>query len=110
MANGEPKYPEVKVKLVGEDGNAYAIMGRVSRAMHQAKLTNAQIEEFTDKATSGNYDNLLITVMEFVSVDVDDEEQDDEPIWGDLEEEEDDGSWGYIDEHTQGYIDKEEEE
>ena len=27
-----PKYPQVKVKLVGEDGNAFAILGRVQRA------------------------------------------------------------------------------
>ena len=27
-----PKYPEIEVALVGEDGNAVAIMGRVSNA------------------------------------------------------------------------------
>jgi hypothetical protein len=29
----EPKYPHVKVKLVGRDGNAFAILARVTKAM-----------------------------------------------------------------------------
>ena len=28
----KPKYPEVVVRLVGEDGNAFAILGRVANA------------------------------------------------------------------------------
>ena len=37
-----PRYPEVKVKLVGEDGNAYAIMGRVEAALKQAGVEKAR--------------------------------------------------------------------
>ena len=29
----EIKHPEVNVRLVGEDGNAYVILGRVTKAM-----------------------------------------------------------------------------
>jgi hypothetical protein len=42
-----PKYPEVRVKLVGGDGNAYAIIGSVVRAMRDAKLAD------DDQAVSG---------------------------------------------------------
>jgi hypothetical protein len=34
----EPKYPDVSVRLVGEDGNAFAIMGRVSAALRDAGI------------------------------------------------------------------------
>ena len=65
------KYPQVKVELVGQDGNAFSIIGRVTGAMRRAGLTAEQRKEFTDEATSGDYDHLLQTVMEFVSVDED---------------------------------------
>ncbi len=64
----KPKYPQIKVKLVGEDGNAYAIIGRVRKAMRDAGLPNPTITEFIAQATGGDYDHLLRTVMEFVEV------------------------------------------
>jgi hypothetical protein len=60
-----PKYPQVKVKLAGEDGNAYAIMGRAARVARSAGLTKEQIKEYTTEATSGDYDHLLCTTMEY---------------------------------------------
>ena len=86
----EVKYPQVKVKLVGEDGNAFSILGRVTRAMREAGLTEGQRNEFFKQATSGDYDKLLLTVMEFVTVDDDDTEEEDPQLWGDMEEEEGD--------------------
>lgn len=81
------KYPQVNVKLVGEDGNAFAILGRVIRAMRKAGLSEKQRSEFTKEATSGDYDHLLVTVMKYVSVDDADDETG-EPLWGDMGEEE----------------------
>ena len=63
------KYPHIKVVLVGEDGNAFAIMGRVRTAMRKGGCTSEQVEEFTTAATSGDYDNLLCTVMDYVDAD-----------------------------------------
>ena len=83
----EVKYPQVKVKLVGEDGNAFSILGRVTRAMREAGLSEGQRNEFFKQATSGDYDKLLLTVMEFVTVDDDDTEEEDPQLWGDMEEE-----------------------
>jgi len=65
----DPKYPNVKVKLVGEDGNAFAIMGRVAHAMRKAGLTRDQINEYQKEAMSGNYDNLLVVTMNYVDID-----------------------------------------
>ena len=62
------KYPNVKVKLIGRDGNAFAIMGAVSNAMRKAGCTKEQISEYTTAAMSGDYDNLLRVTAETVDV------------------------------------------
>jgi len=64
----EPKYSQVKVKLVGEDGNAFAIMGAVQRAMRKAGLSQEQIDEYLKESKAGDYDHLLQTAMRFVEV------------------------------------------
>jgi len=74
-----PKYPDVHVKLVGEDGNAYAIMGRVSQALENADVPAEKIKEYRTESMSGDYNHLLITAMEWVSCD--DEDEDDEDDW-----------------------------
>ena len=68
------KFPNVKVRLVGEDGNAFAILGRVTRAMRRAYVPKKERDAFMAEATSGDYDHLLGTVMKWVSVDLDDED------------------------------------
>ena len=57
------------VKLVGEDGNAFAILGRCRGAAKRAGWTSAQIEEFRTEAMSGDYNHLLRTVMKYFEVD-----------------------------------------
>lgn len=61
----EIKYPQVTVKLVGEDGNSFAILGRCSKAARKAGLSAEQIKEFTDEATAGDYDHLLHTCITY---------------------------------------------
>lgn len=56
----------VKVPLVGEDGNAFAIIGRVRTALRRAGYEPELIEEFTRDAMSGDYDHLIQTVLEYV--------------------------------------------
>ena len=63
----EAKFPEITIDLTGEDGNAFFILGRVSRAMKQAGI-HAEFPAFQAEATSGNYDHLLTTVMRWFSV------------------------------------------
>lgn len=67
--NENVKYPEVHVQLVGEDGNAFAILGRVSAELRRAGYDHSVIDAFNEEATAGDYDNLLRTVMGWVSVD-----------------------------------------
>lgn len=55
------------VKLIGKDGNAFFILGTVKRALLKAGMKK-ESEEFLRKATSGDYDNRLRVVMEYVDV------------------------------------------
>ena len=79
------KYPHINIPLVGEDGNAFSILGRVQRIARKAGLTADEISQFHAEATSGDYDNLLRTVMAWFAVD----EQLDEDYEDDWDEDDD---------------------
>ena len=73
------KHPDINIPMVGEDGNAFSILGRVKRIMRRAGLPDSEWEAFHAEATSGDYDNLLATVMRWFEVDRDlDEDYEDE--------------------------------
>lgn len=57
----------IKVKLIGEDGNAFFILGKVREALIKNGRKDL-VEEFMKEAQSGDYDHLLVTVMEYVEV------------------------------------------
>lgn len=62
-----PKF-DITVKLVGTDGNAWALMGKVVSAMRDVGATKEQEKQFMDEAMSGDYDHLLRTCMAWVHV------------------------------------------
>lgn len=68
VLGGETMYPEIEVKLLGEDGNGFMIVGRVRRALERARVPGHIVDEFTEEATSGDYDHLLQTAMRWVEV------------------------------------------
>ena len=63
----EVRFPDVKVKLVGEDGNAFAILGRVAQALRKAGH-GEYVSEFRKEATAGDYDHLLAVACKWVNV------------------------------------------
>ena len=63
-----PKFPNIEVQLSGEDGNAFSIMGRVTKAMRRAGISKDEIDKYKVEATSGDYDNLLQVTMTTVEV------------------------------------------
>jgi hypothetical protein len=63
----QPKYP-ITVQLTGNDGNAFAIMASVSRALKDHGVDREEVNTFTQEAMSGDYDNLLRTAMRWVEV------------------------------------------
>jgi hypothetical protein len=65
----KPKYPQIRVRLVGEDGNAYSILGRITRAMRHHSVPQEEIAAFRAEATSGDYSHLLATCAKWVEVD-----------------------------------------
>ena len=60
------RFPHVTVQLTGEDGNAFAIMGRVCKALRRAGVGDDAIKEFQKEAMSGDYNDLLCTCMRWV--------------------------------------------
>ena len=63
-----PKYPDITVELIGQDSNAFNILGICRRAMRKAHLTQSEIDAFMQEATSGSYDDLLATCMSWFNV------------------------------------------
>lgn len=61
------KYPSATVKLVGEDGNAFAIMARVIKALKAAGATPAELAQYQQESMSGDYDHLIQTAMRWVN-------------------------------------------
>lgn len=68
MNNNECRHPDVEVNLIGQDGNAFAILGKVKTAMRRAGIDNSEINSYLKEAMSGDYDNLLATTMRYVTV------------------------------------------
>ena len=64
------RFPDVKVQLTGNDGNAYSIMASCRMAMRRAKVPNytEEWQRYVDEATSGDYDHLLQTTMRWFDV------------------------------------------
>lgn len=58
----------VKVKLIGLDGNAFAIIGAVTKAMKRAGCEQAAIDVYKMQAMAGDYDNLLSVTQDWVDV------------------------------------------
>lgn len=63
-----PIYPDIKVQLTGRDGNAFAILGAVTKALRHGGLPEDRCALFVEEATSGDYDNVLATAMKWVDV------------------------------------------
>ena len=56
------------VKLVGHNGNAFSIMGRVKKSLMRAGADQEYIDKYLSEATSGDYDHLLVVSMKYVDV------------------------------------------
>jgi hypothetical protein len=62
------KYPEIEVQILGQDGNAFAIMGTIQKALRKAEVPKEEIDLYLKESMSGDYENLLRTAMRWVSV------------------------------------------
>jgi len=60
-------YKKPKCKLLGEDGNAFLVIGKVSSTLKKAGYKDL-VEQYRKEAMSGDYDNLLNVSMKYVAV------------------------------------------
>jgi len=56
------------VKLLGRDGNAFAIMGACSKAAKQAGWPKTQVDAVLEEMMSGDYDHLLAVACKHFNV------------------------------------------
>ena len=61
-----PEKNKPTVKLAGIDGNAFMIMGTVTKALRGAGFSKEEIVQYQSQAMSGDYDNLLQVTMGWV--------------------------------------------
>ena len=64
----KPLYPHVEVDLVGIDGNALTLVGHVAKHLRAAGVDQEERNKLWIEATSGDYDNVLITIRKWVTV------------------------------------------
>lgn len=55
-----------KYNLVGINGNAFSVMGYVTRCMRKEGKSKEEIDEYIKKAKSSDYDNLLCVSMDVI--------------------------------------------
>jgi hypothetical protein len=68
QTSGHTTLSRPRVELIGTDGNAFAVLGLVLRALRDVGWSQHAIDAFTGEATAGDYDHLLRTVMKYVDV------------------------------------------
>jgi hypothetical protein len=61
----EDEMEKPKLVLIGEDGNAFAILGKARRVALKNKMDWNEIQS---EATSGDYNHLLATMTKYFSV------------------------------------------
>jgi hypothetical protein len=67
MTNDTKTKKKPRVKLIGEDGNAFAILGKVKRALIKAGMRE-EAERYIQEATAGDYSNLVAVTHRYVDV------------------------------------------
>jgi len=56
------------VRLTEVDGNSFAILGAVKRALTRAGADKEYISKYLKEAMAADYDNLLVVSMKYVDV------------------------------------------
>ena len=55
----------VNLSLVGQDGNAFNLMGLFQRQARKEEWTKEEIDCVLDECKTGDYNHLLVTLMEY---------------------------------------------
>jgi len=57
-----------ELKLIGEDGNVFFILGKAVREAKRAGWSEEKIEKFKEDAMSGDYDHALQTCFKYFDI------------------------------------------
>lgn len=57
-----------ELKLIGEDGNVFFILGKAVREGRRAGWSEEKIKKFQEEAMSGDYDHALQICMDYFDV------------------------------------------
>jgi len=68
LAAVDLNYKHVTVKLIGEDGNVFSIIGRCLKSLRRAGAPKRHMDIFKQQVTSGDYDHALQVVMEWFTI------------------------------------------
>lgn len=63
-----PKYPEIKLDLNGPEGNAFYIMGAISRVLKIANESQDTIQSVLDDMKSSNYEHLCEVASRYITL------------------------------------------
>jgi hypothetical protein len=77
--------PRVRMRLVGTDGNAFAILGRFKQSARRQGWDSESINAVLEQAMSGDYSNLIYTISQYA---------DDETVSSLANNSEDELDWG----------------
>jgi hypothetical protein len=67
-SRSEIRHPQVTVQLVGRDGNAFAIIGRIAAALRQHVGPDAETRFTAEAFACTSYEQLLALAMRTVDV------------------------------------------
>lgn len=59
---------KLKLKIVGTDGDAFALLGRASQVMKKERWPKEKRDEILEEATAGDYNHLLQTLLKHFEV------------------------------------------
>ena len=76
----------VTLELVGLDSSAGSVLGAFQRQARKEGWTQDEIKKVLDEAKSGDYNNLLATIMEHCESPEEDEDDEDYEDWDDDED------------------------
>ncbi|MDR2457802.1 MAG: hypothetical protein LBD41_04910 [Clostridiales Family XIII bacterium] len=57
----------MKYNLVGQNGNAFSLMAYTASAMKKEKFPREEISKMQEEAMSGDYNNLLVVLDNYIA-------------------------------------------
>jgi hypothetical protein len=63
-----PRFPDIKVKLVGENLDSFFVLAKVLEAMRAANISKADTDTFISEAKSSNEQSIIQVCKSWVNI------------------------------------------